>query len=145
MRAGIGVDATVAQIVAAILPDFPRLDPAVRAAAQDDVSAYVARQIRSQPRIMRAPLALALLGFQLLPLARYARSFGALSPAQQARYLAWWSGAPLSAMRDLVKLVRGTALWVYFDHPAVVAQLPTGVGLPPHRGPAPQTSVSVAG
>ena len=94
---------------------------------------------------MRAPLALALLGFQLLPLARYARPFGALSPAQQARFLAWWSGAPLSAMRDLVKLVRGTALWVYFDHPAVVAQLPTGVGLPPHRGPAPQTSVSVAG
>jgi hypothetical protein len=124
MRAGTGVDATIAQIVAAILPDFPPLEPAVRAAVQRDVGAYVARQIGSQPRVMRAPLALALVGFQLLPLARYARPFAALSPAQQARYVAWWGAAPLSPMRDLVKLVRGTALWVYFDHPAVAARLP---------------------
>jgi hypothetical protein len=120
---GAGPDATIAQIVAVVLPDFPPLDGALRDRVRRDVTAYVTRQVSSQPAFMRLPLRLALLGFQLLPILRHGRRFGALSPAQRAAYLAWWSAAPLSPMRDLVKLIRGSALWVYFDHTVVTAHL----------------------
>ncbi|MBX3025705.1 gluconate 2-dehydrogenase subunit 3 family protein [bacterium] len=120
----LSADATIAQIVAVVLPDFPPLQAAVRAGVQRDVAAYVGRQVAAQPPYLRMPLRLALAGFQLLPILRHARPFAALSAAQQAAYLAAWAGAPLAPMRDLVKLIRGTALWVYFDHPAVLGRLP---------------------
>lgn len=122
--AALSVDATIAQIVAVVLPELPALDAAARAEVQREVAAYVGRQVAAQPPYVRVALRLALAGFQLLPILRHARPFAALSGAQQAAYLAAWAGAPLAPMRDLVKLVRGTALWVYFDHPAVLARLP---------------------
>src|SRR5262245_27532246 len=87
---GAGVDATIAQIVVQVLPDFPPLDASLRGAVAEDVVAYVTRQVGSQPTFMRLPLQLALIGFQLLPLLRYGRRFGSLAPAQRAEYLSWW-------------------------------------------------------
>ncbi len=68
---------------------------------------------------LRLPYRLAMFAFDILPLARHGRRFRSLPPAARERYLGAWNDAPVSAMRDFVKLIRSTALLVYFDHPVV--------------------------
>lgn len=122
--------ATVAAMVTRLLPDdFPALDPAARAGVERDVAAYVAGQIAAMPDFLRLPYRFALLGFALLPLLRFGRPFAALAPARQAACLRWWGAAPLAPMRDVVKLVRSTALLVFFDHPVVRAALDADGGI----------------
>lgn len=111
--------ATLRAIVTVVLPEYPDLDAPRRSAIEQEVAEYVATQIRAMPGFLRVPCRLALLSFALLPMLRYGRSFGSLSRARQAAYVALWSDAPPAQMRDFVKLIRGTALLVYFDHPAV--------------------------
>jgi len=120
---GQGLTKTLQAVVTVILPRYPDLDPGVRVAVEQDVARYVARQIGSMPSFLRIPYRLALLAFEWLPLLFYGRPFRALPAARSARYLAWWNDAPILAMRDFVRLIRSSALLVYFDHPAVVQQL----------------------
>jgi hypothetical protein len=118
-----GLTQTLQAVVAAILPQYPALDPAVRAAVEQEVTRYVARQIGAMPSFLRFPYRVALLTFDWLPLLRYGRPFHNLPPARSAGYLAWWNDAPILAMRDFVRLIRSSALLVYFDHPSVVQEL----------------------
>jgi len=111
-----GLTATLRAVIARILPAFPTLDAADRDRVERDVTRYVAAQIRAMPSFLRLPYQLALHGFGWLPILRYGRPFRALPPAQQASYLALWSEAPISPMRDVIKLIRSSALLVYFDH-----------------------------
>jgi hypothetical protein len=134
------LSATLAAIVRVILPAHPELDATARSAVESEVTRYVARQIQAMPGFLRLPYRAALLAFDLLPLLRYARPFRALAPAAQAAYLARWNAAPIAAMRDVIKLMRSSALLVYFDHPLVLARLEaarpsanSGAGLPSAR------------
>jgi hypothetical protein len=134
------LSATLAAIVRVILPPHPELDAADRNTVEVEVTRYVARQIQSMPGFLRVPYRAALLAFDLLPLLRYARPFRALAPAGQAAYLAQWNEAPIAAMRDVIKLMRSSALLVYYDHPLVIARLEAarpsddiGAGLPSAR------------
>jgi hypothetical protein len=113
----------LAAIIRLITPDYPLTDTAHRAGVQDDVTRYVASQIQGMPGFLRVPYRLALFGFAWLPLLRYARPFGRLPADVQLAYLAFWSDAPLAPMRDFVKLIRSSALLVYFDHPLVMERL----------------------
>lgn len=115
--------ATVAGLVARLLPDYPPLDPATRAAAAAEVAAHVADQLAALPPYLRLPVRLALAAFAWLPLLVAGRPFAALPPARQATWLGWWSAAPLAPARDVVRLVRSVALLAWFDHPAVRARL----------------------
>lgn len=123
MPAGLPSAAPTAAVVGAmverLLPDWPALAGPSRDRVAREVAAYVATQIAAAPSFLRLPMRLALHAFALLPLLRDGRTFAALRPARQAAYLALWSDAPVLAMRDLVKLVRSTALLAYFDHPEV--------------------------
>lgn len=126
------------EVVTVILPADPELEGPARAAVERDVTRYVAGQIRSMPGFLRLPYQLALLGFDSLPLLRYGRRFRALPPAKRESYLALWNAAPISPMRDFVKLVRSTALLVFFDHPLVLQRLEeqrqgTRAPVAPHR------------
>jgi hypothetical protein len=110
---------TVADIVALVIPEFPRLEATVRAHVHDDVCRYVLDQIGSMAGFLAGPYRLAILGFEALPVLRYGRAFHALPRRRQHAYLSFWSAAPLGAMRDFVKLIRSCALLAYFDHPDV--------------------------
>lgn len=110
-------------IVTLVLPAYPDLDEGARGAVERDVTDYVSTQIASMPSFLRLPYRLALLGFALLPLIRYGRSFKGLPEDRKASYFAWWNDARFSPMRDFVKLIRSTALLVYFDHPLVRERL----------------------
>jgi hypothetical protein len=127
-----GLTATLRAMVALILPAYPELDAAARGRVEHDVTRYVAAQVRSMPGFLRLPYQLALLGFEWLPVVRYGRPFRALPPAARAAYLALWSEAPIAAMRDVVKLIRSSALLVYFDDALVMRRLEE----PPQRVPA---------
>lgn len=115
--------ATLLEIVRVVLPSYPELDESSRGAIEHDTTDYVAAQIGSMPGFLRVPFRLALFGFEILPLLRHGRPFRALPPAKRLPYLALWSDAPLAPMRDFVKLIRSTALFVYFDHPLVLGRL----------------------
>lgn len=107
---------TVANIVALVIPEFPRLDATVQAQVQEDVCRYVLDQISSMAGFLAGPYRLAILGFEVLPVLRYGKAFHALPRRRQQAYLSLWSAAPLGAMRDFVKLIRSCALLAYFDH-----------------------------
>jgi hypothetical protein len=130
----LGSTATARAVVTLILPAYPELDGAERRSVEDDVVRYVAGQIASMPALLQVPFALALLAFEWLPLLRYGRSFRGLTAARQASYVAWWSDARLAPMRDVMKLLRSSSLFVYFDHALVrqhlEAQRPDAVAPP---------------
>lgn len=116
-------DDRLGAIVTTLLPDFPALDGRGRDTVESDVRTYVAGQIAAMPRFLRLPFRAALAAFELLAVVRYRRRFASLPAEHRAAYVASWSGAPVAAMRDFVKLVRSTALLVYFDHPLVRVRL----------------------
>lgn len=115
--------ATVAAVVESLLPSVPTLEAGVRAAVVADVVRFVSSQIAALPDFLRAPYGLALVGFEWLPVLRYGRPFGALDDTRRAAYLAFWSEAPIGAMRNVVKVIRSCALLAYYDHPALAAAL----------------------
>ena len=117
---GQGLTKTLQAVVTVILPRYPDLDPGVRVAVERDVARYVAAFVRG---VQSEGVLATLLAFDWLPLLFYGRPFRALPAARSARYLAWWNDAPILAMRDFVRLIRSSALLVYFDHPAVAQQL----------------------
>jgi hypothetical protein len=80
---------------------------------------FLVRQIFSMPRYLLAPYLLALLGFDLLPLATRRRRFSELTREQRSQVVARWSGSPIAPQRDLIKLIRNCALYYYLDHPVV--------------------------
>ncbi len=129
----LGLTKTLQAVVIAILPKYPDLDAGTRLVVEHDVAHYVARQIAAMPSFLRVPYGLALRAFNWLPLLRYGRLFRSLPPERGAQYLAWWNDSPISFMRDFVRLIRSSALLVYFDHPAVAQQLAAPSSLPPRR------------
>ncbi len=110
-------------MVQTLLPPYPELRPDIRIEVERSVAGYVAGQIAAMPTFLRLPYRLAMFTFDALALARHGRRFRALSPTARERYLGVWSNIPVSAMRDFVKLIRSTALLVYFDHPLVRERL----------------------
>ncbi len=124
-RLGRRREATVAGIVDCLIPSFPRLDAGTRAAIMADVTRFVGSQISALPEFLRVPYELALTAFELLPVLRWGRPFGALAPERRAAYVALWSDARIGAMRNFVKLVRGCALLAYYDHPDLARALTT--------------------
>lgn len=121
-------DHRLGAIVTTLLPDFPALDGSDRDTVERDVRAYVAGQIAAMPRFLRLPFRAALAAFELVAVVRYGRRFANLPAEHRAAYVASWSGAPVAAMRDFVKLVRSTALLVYFDHALVRVRLDEELG-----------------
>jgi hypothetical protein len=130
---GLRLTKTLQAIVIAILPTYPQLDAGARVLVEHDVARYVARQITAMPSFLRVPYGFAMLAFDWLALLRYGRPFRSLKPERGARYVAWWNDSPVSFMRDFVRLIRSSALLVYFDHPAVAQQLAAPMSLPPRR------------
>jgi hypothetical protein len=120
-----GPAAILHDIVTLILPAWPELDldEALRRKITGEVTAYVAAQIQAMPRFLRGPYTLALLGFGWLPVLRYGRTFGALPSVLQKSYLAHWSDGPIGPMRDFVRLIRSSALLVFFDHALIIERL----------------------
>ena len=131
---------TVATIVALVIPEFPRLEATVQPRVHDDVCRYVIDQIGAMPGFLCAPYRLAILGFGALPVLRYGRTFHALPPPRQHDYLAVWSTARFSAMRDFVKLIRSCALLAYFDHDDVRSALEAQTAVHPSCSQASSTA-----
>jgi hypothetical protein len=109
----------VHRLVQLLVPAYPALDGAVRAGIEDDVTAFVAGQIRSMPSFLRIPYRLAVVAFDWLAVLRHGRPFVALHSEPATAYLSLWSSSRLGPTRDFVKLIRSCALFAYFDHPQV--------------------------
>jgi len=110
-------------LVVLIVPAYPHLEAPTRIAVERDVTRYVSSQIQLMPGFLRIPYKLAVAAFNWLALLRYGRTFRHLTADRQEAYLASWGEGPLGPARDFVKLIRSTALLVYFDHPLVLERL----------------------
>jgi hypothetical protein len=106
-----------------LLPAHPRLTDSERIRVEADLAGHLRAQVRSMPTHLRAPIVLALLGFDSLPRLRWLRSFRALPPDRQARVIEGFARSPIPQLRDLVKLVRSIALFAYLDHQVVSDRL----------------------
>jgi len=113
----------LAQIVSTLLPEYPALDTDERREVERDVASYVAGQIAAMPTFLRLPYRLAMTAFDVLCVPLHGRRFRSLPKAGRESYVSTWNAAPLPPMRDFLKLIRSTALLVYFDHPAVRQRL----------------------
>ena len=122
-RLGPSGEATVAAIVGCLVPAEPALAPSTRAAVLDDVTRFVGSQIAALPDFLRLPYRVAMTGFEWLPILRWGRPFRGLDADRRRAYLDLWTHAPVGAMRNFVKLIRGCALLAYYDHPALAASL----------------------
>jgi len=111
------------QIVVALLPSFPPLDDEARERVTRDAASFLASQIAGMPTSLRLPYRAALAAFDLLPLLRFGRSFPSLERERQVAWLDLWNERGVVPTRSFVKLLRSCALFAYFDHPLVVAQL----------------------
>jgi hypothetical protein len=109
--------------VDALLPGEPVLSGDASIVARREVSGFVCSQIAALPAHLRVPYRVALAAFELLPVVRHGRRFSRLDEARKARYLGLWSGAPIAAFRNFVKLIRSCALLAFFDHPLVMAAM----------------------
>ncbi|MBI3781862.1 MAG: hypothetical protein HY270_00520 [Deltaproteobacteria bacterium] len=117
-------------VIERIVPSYPVMDADTQRTVHADVTRYVASQIAGMPGFLRLPYFLALFGFNWLSVLRNGRPFRSLPVDRQASYLALWNDAPIGPMRDFVKLIRSSALLVYFDHPLVMRQLEAERRLP---------------
>ena len=120
-------DAIVTAIVADLLPADPVLGPVDRAAVAADVVAFVVAQVHGLPDFLRLPYGVAAFAFDGLPILRWGQPFRMLDGGRRGAYLAFWTTAPLGAMRNFVKLLRSCALLAYYDHPIVRARLEDAV------------------
>lgn len=124
-------DAIVTAIVADLLPSHPALDAGERAAVAADAVAFVVAQVRGLPEFLRLPYGAAAFAFDGLAILRWGRTFRGLDGARRRAYVALWTGSPLGATRNFLKLIRSCTLLAYYDHPIVRARLersaaPTG-------------------
>lgn len=117
------------QIVRALVPSHPNLEPGTRDQVEVAVVDFVADQIGSLPSFMRVPYSVALVGFDWLAVLRFGRPYTRLGAAQSQRYVALWDGAPIGVFRDFVKLLRSCTLLAYLDHPLVMRELEVAAGL----------------
>ena len=115
--------AVLSAVIELIIPAYPNLESETRRTVHRDVTRYVGSQIQSMPGFLRLPYKLALVAFDWLALLLHRRTFLHLAADSRLAYLAFWSEGPLGPMRDFVKLIRSSALLVYFDHPLVLQQL----------------------
>jgi hypothetical protein len=112
-------EALLACIVGCLLPAFPELPAAERAAVAGDVIAQVGAQIAAMPRFLRLPYRSALAAFDLLCVLRYGRPFRALDEVRQRAWVAAWDERGVGATRAVMKLVRSCTLFAWYDHPRV--------------------------
>ena len=113
----------VLAIARPLLPCFPPLSDAERDEAERELDRFLAAQLAEMPRYLALPFSVALLAFNWLPLLRYGRTYAGLPQETQVRVVLAWSGSPIGAMRNFVKLVRTCALFAWLDHPIVAARL----------------------
>jgi hypothetical protein len=102
-----------------MMPRLPELAQDDRELVEGEMQVFLVRQIFSMPRYLLGPYLLALVGFDLLPLATRRHRFSDLTRAQRSQLVARWSGSPIAQQRDLIKLIRNCALYYYLDHPVV--------------------------
>jgi hypothetical protein len=120
-------DAIITAIVADLLPAHPALDPGERADVAADVVAFVVAQVQGLPEFLRIPYGAASFAFDGLAIVRWGRPFRMLDGARRRAYVALWTGSPLGATRNFIKLVRSCTLLAYYDHPTVRARLEESV------------------
>ena len=121
-------EALLAAIVHCLLPPFPELPAAERAAVTADVVTLVGAQIAAMPRFLRLPYRSALAAFDLLCVLRYGRPFRALDESRQRAWLEAWDERGVGATHAMVKLVRSCTLFAWFDDPRVGSAL--GLAVP---------------
>ena len=109
----------LAALVRTLLPGHPDLDRQQRATVEGAVTDYLEGQLARMSLPVGPLYRIALAAFSLSSVPLHGRTFANLEPGKQERHLRTWSDAPIAAMRDFVKLIRSTALFVYFDHPVV--------------------------
>ncbi len=119
-----GREATIVEaLVETFVPPFPILEDEARQRVLVDVTRFVAGQILNLPTYLRFPYRIGLFAFDLGAFLFGGKTFRrAAKPAREA-YLARWAQSRFDPLQDFVKLVRSCALFAYFDHPAVQAEL----------------------
>lgn len=114
------------ELIAALLPLQPELDPARREQVRGDVVAFVAAQIGGLPVFLRWPYRLAMVGFDYLALRPYGRRFVRLDMVRRRDYLSMWIHSGIGVKRDFIKLIRSCALLAFYDHPLVMERMLKG-------------------
>ena len=97
--------------IAALVPDWPPLPPADRAAVIADCTRFVRAQLELAPFHIR-------FGFRVLFIA-----FSIYAPNSSARALTSFSALPLPLVAGLERLLRASTMLAFFEHPQVLKAL----------------------
>jgi hypothetical protein len=111
--------------VLALIPAWPDLDPALRAAVAIRCGALVRRQIRLAPLPVRAGIATLFAAFRCYSLLRAGRN---PSVTARAGALAAFSRLPLPLVPRLERVLKSMTSLFYFEQPEVVSALNDEMG-----------------
>lgn len=117
------IASTLGVLTRTLLPAWPGLPPVDRAGVEEDVVAYVRRQVRRMPTFLRVPFLCAVVVFGLGAVVMHGRPFTSLPVTKRRAYVNAWALSPIIPLRDFVKMIRSCALLAWFDHARVAAAL----------------------
>ncbi len=114
-----GFGALLRSLVEAFVP-WPRIavEPSERAAVLDSTTRFVVGQIRALPMRLRIMFSIGLIGFRVVVRATTGRGFCDLDLDRRRRIVQAWAFGPVVPARQLLRVVRSTALLALWDGPA---------------------------
>lgn len=128
--------AFIAALTEAVVPaDELDLPPGELQAVLAETSAFVGGQVDALPRRLSLMFAAGTLVFRIYVRITHFRSFCGLRPEARRRVVEQWAYGRIALFRALFKLVRSTALLVFYEAPAVRAALDRDRPSPTAGGP----------
>lgn len=111
--------ALLRSLVDAFIP-WPRMtiEPAGRAAVLDSTTQFVVGQIRALPVRLRVLFSIGMIGFRIVVRATTGRGFCDLDLERRQRIVRAWAFGPVAPARQLLRVVRSTALLAFWESPA---------------------------
>ena len=106
-----------------MLPEIPQVPRPQRTGVEHDLKVFLTKQVFAMPRYLLWAYLLALFVFEYMPILRKRSTFSMLILGDRVQIIGAWSQSAVAKKRDLLKLIRNSALFFYLDHPIVRRQL----------------------
>jgi GMC oxidoreductase/putative NAD(P)-binding protein len=113
---------TVSALVYSLAESHAGSDGAELQPPYNDLTAFVLQQQAQLPDYLRAPMRLALCGFDLLGFLRTGRLFHSRPATVRARQIAAWKNSSLALQRDLIRYCESLAAFGLFSRPSLPAR-----------------------
>ncbi len=99
------------------------IEPGARAALLDSTTQFVVGEIRALPVRLRVLFSIGMLGFRVVVRATTGRGFCDLALDRRQRIVEAWAFGRVAPARQLLRIVRSTALLALWESPAIVTAL----------------------